>query len=97
MEIENLDIFYKDGTNSTFTDTTFIKDGKWYNYKLKAQTRPSRVASKIICKVLDHDTGTKKKHLKVKNISLIRMPIDKKPELIKKLNKDKDKVKVFQK
>jgi len=65
-------IFYKDGTHDTFKDTTFVKDTAWHKHQLKAKTNVKKVPEKIICKLADHRRGTKGKHLKIKNVSLIR-------------------------
>jgi len=88
-------IFYKDGSNSTFKDTTIVKDAKWHTHKLKAKTVESKIPTKIVCKVLDHDAGTGKKRLKVRKISLIKTPIIIKPEAVKEPVPKKNKLRVI--
>jgi len=83
-------IFYKDGSNNTFKDTTLIKDGKWHSHKLTAKTNALKVPTKIICKIVDHNTGTKNKHLKVRKISLLKFPIITKPYTPKKADNKKN-------
>lgn len=68
-------IFYKDGSNNTFKDTTLVKDGKWHTYKITAKTNPSKIPTKIVCKIVDHNTGTKSKHIRIRNISLMKYPV----------------------
>ena len=90
-------LFYKDGSNKTFKDTTLVKDGKWHTYKLIAKTNPAKIPTKIVCKIVDHDTGTKSKHLKIKNISLMKYPKITKPESPKKQNPKKKNIRIIEK
>ncbi|MEN8118731.1 MAG: DUF4296 domain-containing protein [Bacteroidota bacterium] len=90
-------IFYKDGSNKAFKDTTLVKDGKWHTYKLTAKTNPAKIPTKIACKIADHDTGTKNKHMKIRKISLKKFPIITKPELPKNPNLKKKNIRVIEK
>ena len=90
-------IFYKDGSNSTFKDTTLVKDGKWHTYKLTAKSNASKIPTKITCKIVDHDTGTKSKHMRIKNISLIKYPVKTKAKSPKKTKIKKKNIKIIEK
>ena len=76
-----IDILYKDNTHDIVKDTTLIKDGKWHTYKLIAVTNLAKRPKKIICKIVDHDKGTKKKHLEVNNILLTKHIIKRNTEV----------------
>jgi hypothetical protein len=66
-------LFYKDGSHNTFQNKSFVKDGKWHKYTLKAISNSKKTPARIICKMADHRPGSKSKHLKIKNISLLRI------------------------
>lgn len=68
-------IFYSDGSNSTIVDRDFKRDGRWHTHKITAKTILSKRPVKIICKIIDHNTGTNYKHIDVRNISLKQQPV----------------------
>lgn len=90
-------IFYKDGSNNTFKDTTLVKDGKWHTYKITAKTNASKIPTKIVCKIVDHDTRTKGKHLDIRKISLIKFSIVTKPEIPEKSHIKKNNLRIIEK
>ena len=65
-------LYYTDGTHKTYKKSDIKKDGKWHKYELIAKTNKKKKPVKIICKLADHHGGTKKKHLEIKNVSLLR-------------------------
>ena len=66
-------IFYKDGSHNTFIDNSFVKDGKWHKHKITAETNPKKLPERIVCKLANHKKGTKIKHLKIRDVSLLRV------------------------
>ena len=76
-----IDILYKDKTHDIVKDTTLVKDGKWHTYKLIAETDRLKTPKKITCKIVNHDKGSKRKHLEVNNIFLTKHLIKRTKEL----------------
>ncbi len=89
-------LYYKDGSHNTFKNKSFVKDGKWHKYTLKAITDNRKTPNRIICKMADHRPGTKSKHLNIKNISLLRI-IKKPKQTIPLKPKNSEQVKVHRK
>lgn len=89
-------IFYKDGSHNTFQNKSFVKDEKWHKYSLKAVTNKNKTPDRIICKMTDHRSGTKSKHIEIRNISLLRIIKNNKIILPIKDNKQ-EKLKIIKK